>query len=612
MLLMAPNLLLWAIVFSVVALPESSCYSFSWTAVRLPTGLIGMGQLSNSRQYHRHHRQPSNLCMPSKLCMSTKLDTDNSAVQVAIDKFISTLQTSLDNDTFLSYTLKGPSMPRKRRKKNNNNKDNFDLEQQKEKLRGKYMTISGRLVLLKDKKKKKSKKVSKNENDTNASKGTLYVQTTIKYHLATDVAKNWKVDEQSAYNSDKTEVEVGLSQLFSTSMGNEVNAPLSEWGAQNVNGELGIVSGELITSDSIHKLQLQPSHKASFRLSKKKDANASSQQVNDMSALSHDRPKNVPLSPSSEFFQKLGVSNKDGKPLNGMASKLRQCQKFVEIVGTLIDNDISSDTSSPPSKIRTIDMGCGRGYLTFSLHSYLYNKFEADKDEPASISTQGIDRRPKLISEINGIAQSLGEEFKQLKFIEGTIGNTHNSLFGNDKDDNSLDILIALHACDTATDDALWCAISEDADIIVTAPCCQHELRPQIDKHTSNNPNHPLSEVLRHAIYRERATETVTDAMRAILLEIAGYQTSCFEFVGGEHTAKNVMITAQKNKKKRSDVEQEMWLQDRRRKLIELARLHGVERQRLAFLMGESILFDEETDSKSKTVHKNLSGMAPL
>ena len=81
--------------------------------------------------------------------------------------------------------------------------------------------------------------------------------------------------------------------------------------------------------------------------------------------------------------------------------------------------------------------------------------------------------------------------------------------------------------------------------------------------------------------------------------------------MGGEHTAKNVMITAQKIKKKRSDVEQEMWLQDRRGKLMELARLHGVERQRLAFLMGESIL-DEETDIKSKTVHKNLSGMAPL
>ena len=530
----------------------------------------------------------------------SKLDTDNSSVQVAIDDFISTLQASLDDKTFLSYTLKGPSMPRNRRKKNNDRDNTFDLEQQKERLRGKYKTISGRLVLLQDKKKKKSKKVSnnnKNEIDT-ISKGTLYVQTTIKYHLATDVAKNWSL----------TEVEVGLRQLFSTAMGNEVNAPLSEWGVKNVSGELGILSGELITSDGVYKLLLQPSNKASFQLSKKKDVNTSSQQVNDISALSHDRSKNVPLSPSSEFFQKLGVSNKDGKPVNGMASKLRQCQKFVEIVGTLVDNHGSSNISLPPPKIRTIDMGCGRGYLTFSLHSYLYNKFEANKDKPGSVSTQGIDRRPKLISEINGIAQSLGEEFTQLQFIEGTIGNTHNSLFGNDKDDSSLDILIALHACDTATDDALWCAISEDADIIVTAPCCQHELRPQIDKHTSNNPNHPLSEVLRHSIYRERATETVTDSLRAILLEIAGYQTSCFEFVGGEHTAKNVMITAQKIKRKRSDVEKEKWLQDRRRKLMELARFYGVERQRLAFLMGERLL-DEETSGKSKTLR---TGMAPL
>ena len=226
----------------------------------------------------------------------------------------------------------------------------------------------------------------------------------------------------------------------------------------------------------------------------------------------------------------------------------------------------------------------------------------------------------QLIAEINGIAQSLGDGFNNLKFVEGTIGTTNDSLFGNDnlqqnkQSDNSLDILIALHACDTATDDSLWFAIDRDVDIIVTAPCCQHELRPQIDKHTSNNPSHPLGDVLRHAIYRERATETVTDSMRAILLEIAGYDVNVFEFIGGEHTAKNVMITAQKIQTKRSDE----WLQDdRRQKLISLAELYGIKRQRLATLMGESIVVGSEGgegDRKNKkaVVQKNLSGMAPL
>ena len=537
-------------------------------------------------------------------------NNDDDYSTVIIDQFISQIQQSLDDETFESFMLKGPSVPRnmgtREKKKSNITKDTLD--QQKEKLRGKYRAISGRLVLLQEKKKRRKGK--KNETID-----TLYVQCTIKYHLATDVAKNWRVVGKDDNIEQQNEVEVGLRQLF----GHD-GAPLSEWGAQNnINGEIGILSGELITSNGIYKLQLQPN--SSFKLSKQKVSKKSSTQKQQV--LSHDRAKNVPLDPSSLFLQKLGVSNKDGKPISGMSSKLRQCQKFVEIVGTIVN----SNTNNKPSKIRVIDMGCGRGYLTFSLHSYLYNKFGStstqDKNNAVSIETKGIDRRPKLIAEINGIAQSLGDGFNNLKFVEGTIGTTNDNLFGNDslqqneQTDNSLDILIALHACDTATDDALFFAIDRNVDIIVTAPCCQHELRPQIDKYTSNNPSHPLSDVLRHAIYRERATETVTDSMRAILLEIAGYNVNVFEFIGGEHTAKNVMITAQKMQTKRSDKEQTKWLQDRRQKLISLAELYGIKRQRLATLMRESIVVGSgggEGNKKNKkaVVQKNLSGMAPL
>ena len=160
--------------------------------------------------------------------------------------------------------------------------------------------------------------------------GTLHVQATIKYHLATDLAKNWQVTKHP--QTEQTEVEEGLRQLFLTAMGNNIDAnsgaPLSEWGAQNINGELGILTGELTTSDGVYKLQLQPNHKASFQLSKKKSSQndkSASQEVNDLSHLSHDSSKNVPVSPSSEFFQKLGVSNTDGKTVNGMSSKMRQC-----------------------------------------------------------------------------------------------------------------------------------------------------------------------------------------------------------------------------------------------------------------------------------------------
>ena len=291
--------------------------------------------------------------------------------------------------------LKGPAAPRKRRKKGGSDADaDAALERQKERLRGKFKTISGRLVLLQEKKKRGRGNKKNARKAENADGTTLYLQTTIKYHLATDVAKNWRTSE----------VEEGLRQLFSTAMGDDDTddpnngSPLSEWGAQNINGELGILSGELTTARAIYKLQLQG--KACFELSKKRATQKDTRQPDD---LSHDRSKNHFLSPSAEFFQKLGVSNADGKPVNGMASKLRQCQKFVEIVGNLVDG---ASSYSPPSGIRVIDMGCGRGYLTFSLHSYLCSKFGAS--DTIKVETQGIDRRPMLIEEINGIASDLG------------------------------------------------------------------------------------------------------------------------------------------------------------------------------------------------------------
>ncbi|KAL9185779.1 hypothetical protein ACHAXT_003556 [Thalassiosira profunda] len=537
------------------------------------------------------------------------------AVQQSIDQFVATLQSSLDDGSFESFTLKGPAAPRKRRKKGGSDADaDAALERQKERLRGKFKTISGRLVLLQEKK-KRGRGNKKNARKAENAGGTLYLQVTIKFHLATDVAKNMKVGRSS--NSERTEVGEGLRQLFSTAMGCNTaeldnGAPLSEWGAKNINGELGILAGELETSSAIYKLQLQPRHNACFKIAKRKAVPTDTQQTNDLSHLSHDRSKNHFLSPSAAFLQKLGVSNADGKPVNGMASKLRQCQKFVEIVGNLVDG---AGSSSPPSGIRVIDMGCGRGYLTFSLHSYLCSKFGANN--AIKVETHGIDRRPKLIEEINGIASDLGGEFSTLNFVESTIGETH-GFFGDDalnekaKTDGSLDILIALHACDTATDDALWFAIGRDADVIVTAPCCQHELRPQIDRCAADNPDHPLSEVLRHAIYRERSTEIVTDAMRAILLEIAGYSTQVFEFIGGEHTAKNVMLAATKVKTQRSGKEQKEWLEERSGKLRKLAQLYGIKRQRLAMLMGESIAPEDEDGSGNRKVQRNRSGMAPL
>jgi hypothetical protein len=218
-------------------------------------------------------------------------------------------------------------------------------------------------------------------------------------------------------------------------------------------------------------------------------------------------------------------------------------------------------------------MGCGKGYLTFALHTYLMNQFS----HSMQINTRGVDIRPKLIAEVNAIAKSLGPIYSGLQFVEGTI----ESSLKND-DLSHLDILVALHACDTATDDALWYGIQRSAEWIVTAPCCHKQVRTQLDPFLVTSTHHPMKEVLRHRIYRERMAEMVTDSLRALLLEYCHYDITVFEFIGGEHTSKNVMIAARKRRVNRNERE----LNIVRDKIYHLASLHGITRHRLGEWMG--------------------------
>ena len=284
-----------------------------------------------------------------------------------------------------------------------------------------------------------------------------------------------------------------------------------------------------------------------------------------------------------------------------MQGKLRQCQKFVEIVGKIVD-ELQGEEQKNHHTINLVDMGCGRAYLTFSLHHYLNERYE-------SITTTGIDVRPKLINEINGIAKGLGGNFDTLNFEEGTIENlvtqasttttTKRQEEENDDDDDpSLSILVALHACDTATDDALYSGIAQKADVIVVAPCCHKQVRPQLNAHfSSTRQTHPLSSILKHGVYRDRISEQVTDSLRALLLEYAGYQVKVFEFIGGEHTSKNVMITAIRNRSVNRDKKPDtkaIWQEIR-----SLASLHGISQHKLAQWMHLNLV-DEEPFTEPK------------
>ncbi len=263
----------------------------------------------------------------------------------------------------------------------------------------------------------------------------------------------------------------------------------------------------------------------------------------------HDRTKTRLIAPDAPWLRALGVTNDRGQPREGMAHKFRQIEKFAELLQSLLAESglesgmgvspmsanptgetpvpLSSDsTPSLPasSPLRLADMGAGKGYLTFALADLLGPRAEV----------LGIERRADLVATCNRVAAECGLA-PRLRFTEGEIPSSRSAATASL---GQLDALIALHACDTATDDALAAGHAAGARLLVVSPCCQKELRPRLV------PPAALADALRHGIFLERQAEFVTDALRAQLLEVAGYRTKVFEFVSTEHTAKNLMIAA--------------------------------------------------------------------
>jgi hypothetical protein len=234
----------------------------------------------------------------------------------------------------------------------------------------------------------------------------------------------------------------------------------------------------------------------------------------------HDRTKQRLLTDQSqEWLEKLGVTTATGSVREGLADKHRQIHKFTEILSHLATG-ASLPTHRP---LQIADMGCGKGYLTFATHDY----FNLVAQRPAHV--RGIEAREELVTLCNRIAHETGRD--DLNFVQGTIESAKLP---------ALDVLIALHACDTATDDALAKGVQAGAALLVVSPCCQKELRPQLTAAPV------LAPALCHGIFQERHAEFATDALRALLLEWAGYDTKVFEFISTEHTAKNLMIAATK------------------------------------------------------------------
>ncbi|MFC4711426.1 class I SAM-dependent methyltransferase [Planococcus dechangensis] len=267
------------------------------------------------------------------------------------------------------------------------------------------------------------------------------------------------------------------------------------------------------------KVQIQLTKK--FKISYKSEA--SEQQVAD---LSHNRKKDYLLQDGVPypFLVRLGVQSEDGKVKKQKYDKFRQINRFIEFIDDALEH-LPQDRT-----IRILDFGSGKSYLTFALYHYL--RIEKGLD----LRVTGLDLKKSVIEECQQIARDL--DYGQLEFLVGDI---------NDYDKaTAVDMVVTLHACDVATDMALARAVKWNAGVILSVPCCQHELNSQIQ-------SSPLDIMLQHGLIKERFSALATDSIRAELLSMVGYETQLMEFIDMEHTPKNILIRAYRTNKKPAD-----------------------------------------------------------
>lgn len=234
-------------------------------------------------------------------------------------------------------------------------------------------------------------------------------------------------------------------------------------------------------------------------------------------AQAHDRSKHRFVEQESLFLQHLGITDAQGQIIPSMARKWKQINKFVEIFSGALTQLPNQDQA-----LHVVDFGSGKGYLTFALYDYLA------KQQQVPFVT-GVELNEKMVQFCQHVAEASG--FNQLDFFQGDV-RTYQP--------ERLDVMIALHACDVATDFAIHTGIRLNAQMIMCAPCCHKELRPQL-----KSPE-VLKPMLHFGIHAGQQAEMLTDTIRALLLKAYGYETKVFEFVALEHTSKNKMILATK------------------------------------------------------------------
>jgi hypothetical protein len=277
-------------------------------------------------------------------------------------------------------------------------------------------------------------------------------------------------------------------------------------------------------------------------------------------SLAHDRTPSRIVDAGAGYLHALEVTDGRGKVRERMGDKFRQIERFVDLLSSAFrESSLPARAANEP--VTLCDMGAGKGYLTFAAYDY----FRRVEKREAHVT--GVEARADLVKLCNNVVRHF--DFAGLRFVQSTIDQFKLP---------PLDILVALHACDTATDDALFAGIRAGAEIILAAPCCHKESRPQVDRLKSGG---PVGDVLRHGIFAERHAEMATDALRTLLLEREGYKVRVAEFVAAEHTAKNVMLIATRLQRPPTDKARV----DIAARIAELKNFYGIKHQRLEHLL---------------------------
>ena len=284
---------------------------------------------------------------------------------------------------------------------------------------------------------------------------------------------------------------------------------------------------ELLRSGYANILLEQTHQSISVRITKKGEALVHRESIEREQELAHDRSKSRLLDPSDPYLIAIGISDSQGNLKASKSDKYKQVEEFLRLLTPTLTSAIRAGHIAQPSDgkpLTIVDLGCGHAYLTFAAHQYL-------RSQGMPVKVIGIDVRTAARDRNNEIAQQLGIsssiEFRAEEIADTTLA--------------SADIAIALHACDTATDDAIAWAINSDAKLALIAPCCHHDIQAQMHEAPE-----PWSIITRNGIMKERLGDLLTDGLRMQIMKLRGYRVEAIEFIGGEHTPRNLMIRAVK------------------------------------------------------------------